>query len=168
MHEKMSGYPSIDKPWMKFYSEEAINTEIPKCTMYEYLWEKNKDNLENVALNYFGRDISYNEMFENIDKVAKSFTAVGIKKGDIIIMATVTTPETVYAFYALNCLGAIPNMVDPRTSVEGIKEYIQEVQAKYVLTLDVCYEKVEKAMVDTTVEKVVVTSPANSLTGIKK
>lgn len=23
--KKLTGYPSIDKPWLKFYSEEAIN-----------------------------------------------------------------------------------------------------------------------------------------------
>ena len=30
-----TGYPSIDKPWLKYYSEEALHGEIPKCTMYE-------------------------------------------------------------------------------------------------------------------------------------
>jgi hypothetical protein len=36
--KKLTGYPSIDKPWLKYYSEEAINTPLPECTMYEYLW----------------------------------------------------------------------------------------------------------------------------------
>ena len=27
--QKMTGYPSIDKPWLKYYSEEAINTPLP-------------------------------------------------------------------------------------------------------------------------------------------
>ena len=107
-------------------------------------------------------------MFENIEKAARAFTAIGVKKGDIIIMATVTTPETVYAFYALDRLGVIPNMVDPRTSTEGIREYIQEVDAKIVLTLDVAYPKIEKAIVGTNVEKIIVTSPADSLPIVKK
>lgn len=33
----MSGYPSIDKPWLKYYSEEAIHAPLPKYTIYEYL-----------------------------------------------------------------------------------------------------------------------------------
>ena len=31
MEEKqLSGYPSIDKPWLKYYSEDAIDTPIPE------------------------------------------------------------------------------------------------------------------------------------------
>ena len=166
--KKLTGYPSIDKPWLKYYSEESINAPMPECTMYEYLWESNKDHLGNTALRYFDRKITFGEVFDNIEKAAKAFTAIGLKKGDIIIMATVTTPETVYAFYALNRLGVIPNMVDPRTSTEGIREYIREVDAKIVLTLNVAYPKIEKAIVGTNVEKVIVTSPADSLPPVKK
>ena len=166
--KKLTGYPSIDKPWLKYYSEESINAPMPECTMYEYLWESNKDHLGNTALRYFDRKITFGEVFDNIEKAAKAFTAIGLKKGDIIIMATVTTPETVYAFYALNRLGVIPNMVDPRTSTEGIREYIREVDAKIVLTLKVAYPKIEKAIVGTNVEKVIVTSPADSLPPVKK
>lgn len=164
----LTGYPSIDKPWLKYYSEEAINAVIPGCTVYEYLWEKNKKHLNRIALQYFDRKISYGEMFGNIEKAAKAFSAIGLKKGDIIIMATVTTPETVYAFYGLNRVGIIPNMVDPRTSIEGIREYIKEVDAKIVLTLDVAYSKIEKAIVGTNVEKIIIVSPADSFPNIKR
>ena len=41
----LTGYPSIDKPWLKYYSEEAINAPLPECTMYEYIYNRNQDNL---------------------------------------------------------------------------------------------------------------------------
>ncbi len=85
-----------------------------------------------------------------------------------MIMATVTIPETIYTLYALNRLGAIPNMVDPRTSVEGIKDYIEEVHSKFVVCLDPAYPKIEEAVKGTTVEKIIVTSPSDSLPGMKK
>ncbi len=28
--KRLTGYPSIDKPWLKYYSEEAINAPCPK------------------------------------------------------------------------------------------------------------------------------------------
>lgn len=83
-------------------------------------------------------------------------------------MSTVTTPETIYAFYALNRIGAISNMVDPRTSVEGIHQYICEVNAEVVLTLDVAYPKIEQAIAGTGVRKIIVVSPADSLPPVKK
>lgn len=44
---------SVDKPWLKYYSKDAIEAPLPECTIYEYLWENNKEHLEDVALNYF-------------------------------------------------------------------------------------------------------------------
>lgn len=87
MDKKLTGYPSIDKPWLKYYSEEAINAPLPQCTMYEYLWESNKNHLQNTALRYYEHKISFCEMFDNIEKATKAFAAIGLKKGDIIIMA---------------------------------------------------------------------------------
>ena len=166
--QKLTGYPSIDKPWLKYYSKEAVNTSLPECTIYEYLWENNRNHIEDVALNYFGRQITYGELFENIEKAAKAFSALGVKAGDIIVLTTVTTPEMIYSFYALNRLGAISNMVDLRTSTEGIKNYILEVDAKLVLTLDVALPKIEKAILGTNVQRIVVISPADSLPQPKK
>lgn len=80
--KKLTGYPSIDKPWLKYYTEEAINAQMPECTMYEYLWQSNKDHLGNTALRYFDRKISFGEMFDNIEKATKAFTAIGLTKGD--------------------------------------------------------------------------------------
>ena len=161
-------YPSIDKPWQKYYSPENLNTKLPRCTMYDFVWNNNKDFQGNVALNYYDREITYRELFENIDKATASLYALGVREGDIVIMATVTIPETIYTLYALNRLGAVPNMVDPRTSVEGIKEYIEEVDSKFVLCLDAVYSKIEEAVQGTNVEKIIVTSPADSLYGVKK
>lgn len=168
-HDKtLTGYPSIDKPWLKYYSDEAINRELPKCTIYEYMRQRNKNNLADVAIEYFDRKITYKKLFDNIEQTAKAFTAIGVKSGDIVVVITITTPETVYMLYALNLIGAIPNMVDPRTSIDGIKEYINEVNARVVVSLEPVYPKVEKAIEGTEVKKIVVVSPPDSLTGIKR
>lgn len=105
---KATGYPSVDRPWLKYYSDEARNFEMPECTIYDYLWENNKEHLDNVALNYFGNKISYGKMLERINKTAQAFAGIGIKENDIVIIAAVTIPEVIYSFYALNLLGQFP------------------------------------------------------------
>ncbi|EEU99207.1 hypothetical protein ROSINTL182_08931 [Roseburia intestinalis L1-82] len=55
--QKTTGYPSIDKLWMKYYSEEALYGEIPKCTMYEYIFDHNKSHLDGIALRYFTKKL---------------------------------------------------------------------------------------------------------------
>ncbi len=164
----LTGYPSNDKPWLKYYTEEAVNAELPQCTIYEYLFENNQNHKGNVALNYFDRKITYGEVFENIEKATKGYTALNLRQGDIVTICAVTIPETIYSFYGLNRLGVICNMVDPRTSAEGICEYIKEVNSKIVVTIDVAYPKIVEAIKGTSVEKIVVISPADSLPQPKK
>ena len=72
------GYPSIDKPWLKYYSEEAINAPLPECTIYEYVWMNNKEFPNNVALNYFDRKITYGEVFGDIEKRLKAILPSGL------------------------------------------------------------------------------------------
>lgn len=159
----LTGYPSIDKPWLKYYSQEAISAALPECTIYDYLYESNKDYRGRTALNYFGRKISYGELLENIEKTARALRQNGIGKGSIVTILMPTLPEAVYLFYALGKIGAIANMVDPRTSAEGIRDYIQEVGSELLVVVDVAMPKIGKILGQTPVKRVLVISPSDSL-----
>ena len=81
--KKLTGYPSIDKPWLKSYSEEALHAPLPQCTVFELLWNNNKDHLEDTALNYYDRKITYEQLFAGIERAAKSFSALGVNRGGL-------------------------------------------------------------------------------------
>ena len=87
MNQQLTGYPSIDKPWLKYFSEEAINGALPECTIYDYLYNNNKNNKDSVAIEYFGRKIIYKKLFNKIQETAKAFVAIGVKKDDIVIVS---------------------------------------------------------------------------------
>ncbi|WP_330621627.1 class I adenylate-forming enzyme family protein [Dorea longicatena] len=137
----MTGFPSIDKPWLKYYSEEAIQAELPECTVLQYIKNKNTNNLNGIALNYFGNKITYREFFENIDKVAKAFYAIGIRKGDIVTIASLHTPETIYIIYGLNKIGAVANMVYLTLSANEIIENIKSTDSKAFIYFAMIQEK---------------------------
>ena len=50
MKENMTGYASIDKPWLKQYDVKDINISFPKTSMKDYLFECNKNNKNLVKL----------------------------------------------------------------------------------------------------------------------
>lgn len=159
----MTGYPSIDKPWLKYYSEEAINEPLPSNTMYEYLWEKNKEHLEDIALIYFGQKIIYKRLFENFDKTASAFSSLGIKKGDIVVIAIPNIPESVYCIYGLNKIGAIADMVDLRSKGDTLLHYLIESEAKVAVICDLFAENTFEIFEKTKLEKLIVVSPYDSL-----
>lgn len=131
-----TGYPSIDKPWMKYYSEEAINAELPKGSIYEYLWENNKSHFDDVALIYFHRKITYRELFENIDKTAAAFSALGVSKGDIVTIQALSLPQVIYMLYALSKLGAISNLIYATLNAKEIAANLKETKSKIYVTID--------------------------------
>ncbi len=141
----LTGYASIDKPWLKYYSEEAINAPLPEDTIYEYLWKNNRDYLNDTALIYFDRRISYRMLFEEIEKAAKAFYAMGVRSGDICTVITLSCVNSVIVFYALNKIGAISNYVSAIASEDETAAYIRETGSGYVVTLDLFADKVLKA-----------------------
>ena len=56
--QKLTGYPSIDKPWHKYYTQEAIDAKLPECTIWENLYEHNKEYPSDIAILYFGKKIT--------------------------------------------------------------------------------------------------------------
>ena len=156
-------YASTAKPWLKYYDQKYIDMPLPKCSAFEYLCHQNKNHLSETALEYYGRKFTFADLFVNIKKTAAAFRALGVKKGDIITVVSVMTPEVIYAFYAVDMIGATLNLVDPRYSVEGIHEYIEEVDSRLLICLNVTYERCHKAEKRTNVERVLVISPADSL-----
>ena len=160
---EMTGYPSQDKPWLKYYASEAISAPLPQGTMFEMVFKNNKDHLNNTAINYYGRKISYGVLFDAIEQAAKSFYALGVRTGEIVAICSVNTPETVYTIYALNRLGAIVNMIDPRTNVAGVHKYIVESNTRFVVTIELAYPLIVKAAEGTDVQRIISVSASDSL-----
>ena len=156
-------YASQARPWLKFYDQKYINQTMPACTAFELVCRQNKNRLGETALEYYGRKFTYADFIVNVKKTAAALRAAGLKKGDIATVVSVMTPEIIFAFYAADMIGATLNLVDPRYSVEGIREYIEEVDSHLLICLNVVYERCHQAAKRTHVEHVVVLSPADSL-----
>lgn len=157
-----TGFASIDKPWLKYYQSKQIESNLTEKTCYEALLDSYRNNPSHIAIEFFGKRITYSQLVEEVDKTAKAYQKLGIKKGDIVTFLVVNSPEVVYSFYALNKLGAISNMVDPRSNAKGLENYLNEVNSKTLVTIDICYPNVEKAIPNTNIENVVYFPAINS------
>ena len=156
-------YASQAKPWLKYYDQKFIDQTLPALSAFEYVCQRSKNHLNDTALEYYGRKFTYADLIVNVKKTAAALRGVGVKKGDIITVVSIMTPEIIALFYAADMMGATLNLVDPRYSVEGIREYIEEVDSHLLVCLNVVYERCRQAAKRTNVEKVIVLSPADSL-----
>lgn len=168
MDKELTGYASIDMPWMKYYGEDAKNDKIPKTNLYQYLAIRSSKHLLYPAINYYGKKITYLELMNKIDKMANVFKNEGIKDGDIVSICMPSIPEAVYTFFALNKLGAVVNAVDPRINPELIRDQINETDSKMVVTLDAVSPKIKKVESELKTQNIVTVSPNTSLPVMKK
>lgn len=162
------GYPEIDKPWLQFYNEKLFEVTVPNMSAYDFMAKSNKDNMENVALYYFGKKYTYKDLIDNIAKTEDALRANGVEKGDVVTIAIPNVPENVFIFYALNKIGAIANMVDLRLKEDLLINAITGVNSKIMFGCDLFLENINGIIDKTNLEKVVVVSPADSLPPLVK
>lgn len=153
---QLTGYPSVDRPWLKYYTAEIQNAPLPECSLYEYLWNCNKDHQQDYALNFFGKKMTFGRLFEMIDEAAKAFRAMGVKEGEIVSIVTISTVAGVVCFYALNRIGAVANYLNVLAEEKDLADFFEEAQSKVVVSLDLFAGKVLGAAKRCTAKKCVV------------
>ena len=131
--------------------------------MYDFMYESNKNHLDEIALRYFGKKITFKELFEKIDEYAKALLSSGIKNGDSVSICCPTTPEMVYLFYAINKIGAVANLIDLRKDVKEIEYCLNICDTKAVFVYDAAVEKINKIVNNTKVQNIITVSATNCL-----
>ena len=152
-------YPKDIKDILEKNVDEKMVTHIRRA---------NDSFLDTISQTFFGIEISYKEMFENIEKYAKALKGYGIGKGDCVTLAMPNIPETIYYIYACNLIGAIAYPIDPRSTLKNMIDCITNSNSKlFVCEMGTYYSKVAKYLDKLPVENVVVVSPLNILNNVK-
>ena len=135
---------SATAPWVKFYGNTPVSLDYPHKTMYQMLSATARQYPNQTAYSFMGRQTSYSAFMKRIDEAAKGLHAMGIRRGDRVTICMANTPQALDCFYALNRLGAIPNMIHPLSAAKEIAFYLNFSKSKAILTLDQFYYKVEE------------------------
>lgn len=166
-HE-LTGYPSVDKPWLKYYDKALIEEDIPKCSAFRMLYERNKDYLTDTALLYFHKKMTYKMLFQKIEKAAAALAALGIGKGDIVTLQTLNMPQTVILFYALSYIGAVANSIFVTEGEEELHDILLTTESKMYITMDSFWSSHRNAVLGTDVTHVLLLQVAQEADTVTK
>ena len=72
-------------------------------------------------------------------------------------------PETIYSIYGLNKLGAVCNLIEPRTNAELIKDRINASNSRVLVVVDVFLSKILQIVDKTNLEQIIVVPLAESM-----
>ncbi len=171
---KLTGYPFIDKPWMKFYNEEQLDFNFPKMNIYDYLCNSIEGKENYIAITYFGREISYSEMKDHIEEAFDMLCEMGVKAKDRVLFLMPNIPETAYLFYAVAKLGAVadfidprPDSIDPSISATKVMSLIESERINHIVSLDLCYiamiNPIEKQLWEYGIKDLLIVSAQDSM-----
>lgn len=130
---------------------------------YNYLKDKNKDNMNKTALFYRGNKISFKEMFDKADKLAVSMTEKNLTLGDEIGVCVSNTPELVYILLAANKLGLKVNLFGSSFDKKYLSEILDGISKKVIFISDDNYDDIKDVVKGKNIEQIVITSLATSL-----
>lgn len=163
VERNLSGIPSYDLVWKKYYSKEQLNVSVPQMSMFDYLYDRNKDRLNLNAINYKGKKITYEELFSRIDDTAKRFQKFGVKESDYVNLALPVSPETIYMVYGLDKIGACAALIDPRVNEERMKYYLNLVNSNICGITGLYASTMRSALKDARNKTMINISPLQSL-----
>ena len=137
---------SASAPWRAYYGNTPVSLDYPHKTMYQMVADTARRCPENPAYIFMGKATDFRAFLKRVDAAARGLYHLGIRRGDRVTICMANTPQAVDCFYALNRLGAIPNMIHPLSASQEIAFYLNVSHSKAILTLDQFYHKVADIM----------------------
>ena len=132
-------------------TENCIDRHLPeRANQTAIIWEPNDPSEE-------PRNITYQELFHEVCRVANMLKAQGITKGDRVCIYMPMIPEVAYAMLACARIGAIHSVVFAGFSAGSLIDRINDAGCKLVLATDGAYrgDKIIdlKSIIDEALEK---------------
>jgi len=155
---------SFERIWHKHYPAGVpAELEFEKITMPEVLTRTAKKFPKNVALIFMGTQITYEELESLVNRFAKAFLSLGVKKGDKVSMILPNIPQIVIADYAAFRIGAVTVMNNPLYTEHELSYQLNDSDSTVVVMLDMMFPIGKKLQEKTSAKKVVLCSLSDYL-----
>ena len=157
----------VNAPWLKDYGEVKAHLDYPEYSMYQAFVESAKKYPDSPSICFQDKDTSYKVMLEQVNRVGKALSAMGIKEGDAVTVCLPNVPQAVMLLYAINSIGAVASMIHPLSAVGEIAFYLKEAKSKTIITLDQFYAKIAEVQKTADLEHIIICRVSDALTPVK-
>lgn len=131
---KLTGYPSIDKPWERGKTYFQKHPIIPPVNIYTLIKLINRKNRDKPAVTCHENSYTYGQMLKDSARLAHALTLNKVRRGDIVAACLPNIYEAVIAFLACNKIGAIFTCLNANASASEIQSYLQTYQSPILFT----------------------------------
>jgi len=157
------------KPWLKHY-----DTHVSPTLTYEQktFSEKFREIVENypnkTALVYMGRELTYRDIDELSNRLARHLISIGLKPDDVVGLHMPNIPAHYISIIAVQKAGCVSTGLSPLLTPHEMEHQLNDSGTKVIITVDVLFEKIAEVADRTEFSTVLVSEIADFLPGIKR
>jgi len=148
--------PLSNRPWLASYASGVPHEiDLPTGSLADLIAESVRTYPARPALEFFGKETTYAELGEQIERAAEGLRRLGVKKGDPVALVLPNCPQHVVAFYAILRLGAIVVEHNPLYTPRELRHQFEDHGAKVVVAWDKVVASIQAFPDDVAVDQIV-------------
>ena len=145
--------------WHKAYAPQVPpSIDYQKITLPEVLVKTAKTYPDNLALNMMGKKISFRQLDDLVNRMARALKDLGIHRGDKVAIILPNMPQTVIAAYAVFRIGAVVVMNNPLYTERELAYQLGDSEARLCICLDLLVPRIQKLKEQTGIEGIIALS----------
>ena len=148
----------MNKAHFQFWPKRIAKTlTVPETTLYENLVMTTKKYPSKIALYYYGKQYSYEQLLNEVEAFAGYLEhSLGVQKGEKVLLFMQNAPQFIISYFALLRIRAVVVPINPMNTTDELAFYINDCQMKHAIVGQELYDRVAPLRHSTTLEQVIV------------
>ncbi|MFB7250579.1 long-chain-fatty-acid--CoA ligase [Microbacterium sp. NPDC056234] len=122
------------RPWVASYAAGVPEDLVPvQGSLIDIVAASARDYPDAPALQFFGRETTYAELQQAIDRAAAGLRELGVKAGDPVAIVLPNCPQHIVAFYAVLRLGAVVVEHNPLYTPRELRKQFEDHGAAHAI-----------------------------------
>ncbi|UCE55123.1 MAG: AMP-binding protein [Desulfobacterales bacterium] len=149
----------MEKMWVKSWPDDMPQKLVfPNKPLCDFLRDNAEEYPEKVAINYYGREIGFQELDDLSERFAVALNDLGLKKGGRVSLYLENCPQFVIAYYGTLKAGGVVVAANPMFKEDELLYELKDSGTEIIIALDHLYPLVREIQKKIQLSQVIVTS----------
>ena len=157
------------RPWQRHYDYEVpLTLRYPRVPAHHLMQVSVNAFPDKAALNFFGTEMTFWQLREQILCMANALGTLGVRKGERVGVHLPTSPQYVVAYHAVLSLGAVVVNLNPMYTTDELKALVEKTGITTLITFDMVLPNIRPLCQAVEIPRVIVTKITDYIEGFGK
>ena len=155
-----------NRPWQRHSDYNVpLTIRYPRIAAHYFLDIPAGNFPNKPATNFYGTEITFWDLKQQVLQMARALGAMGVKQGDRIGVHLPNCPQYIIAYFAALNLGAVVVNLNPMYTVDELKALTSDTGVSTLFTFDMVLPNIRPLCLEVEIERVIVTRVTDYIEG---